>query len=75
MSRPLKFGDTLKTLRQSAGLTMVEAEKISGMKPGRWEDLEAAEHEPRAGDLVRAMMALNVKNYRVFKPEDFERPA
>jgi hypothetical protein len=43
------------------------------MRPGRWEELEEAVHEPRAGDFLRALYTLRVKDYRVFKPEDFER--
>jgi len=73
MTSSLKYGVTLKTLRRAAGVSISEAEKRSGMRTGRWEELEDAIHEPRAGDFVRALYALRVKDYRVFKPEDFER--
>lgn len=73
MTSSLKYGVTLKTLRRAAGVSISEAEKRSGMRGGRWEELEEAIHEPRAGDFIRALYALRVKDYRVFKPEDFER--
>lgn len=75
MSHTLKFGGKLKLLREAADLSISEAETISGMRDGRWEELESGEHEPRTGDFIRALVALRVKNYRVFKPEDFERVA
>jgi transcriptional regulator with XRE-family HTH domain len=73
VTAPLKYAVTLRTLRRAAGVNLLEAEKRSGMRTGRWEELEEGLHEPRAGDFVRAMDALRVRDYRVFRPEDFER--
>lgn len=75
MNGHLKFGGKLKMLRRSAGLSLAAAEKKSGMREGRWEELEDGLHEPRAGDFIRALVTVRCKDYTVFTAEDFERVA
>lgn len=75
MANHLKFGGKLELLRRSAGLSIAAAEKKSGMREGRWEELEQGLHEPRAGDFIRALLAVRCKDYTVFDPEDFDRCA
>lgn len=73
MAGSLKFGGKLKMLRRAKGLSISAAEKKSGMREGRWEELEDAKHEPRAGDFIRALMVVGCQDYTVFEPDDFEK--
>lgn len=74
MAEPLKFGGMLKLLRRAKGLSIPAAEKKSGMRLGRWEELEEAEHEPRVSDFLRALRTVGCRDHTVFDPdEDFRR--
>ncbi len=74
MSSPLYFAVKVKLLRQSQDLTMLEAEKKCGLREGRWEKIEAGDHEIRAGDFVRILRGLGV-SVKAFEAKDFEEVA
>lgn len=74
MSAPLNFAVKLKLLRQAQDLTMSAAEKKCGLRDGRWEKIEAGDHEPRAGDFVRILKGLKV-SVNAFEASDFNEVA
>ena len=68
MSTQLNFRVKLDLYRRMKRMTISAlAEKI-GVPHDRMENLLAAEHEPRGGDVVRIERALDI----YFEPEDFE---
>lgn len=67
--RPLIFGGKLKGFRELKDWTKKEIAQKIGVSEKRYEDLEDALHEPRAGDIVRLERRLKI----VFQPEDFEQ--
>lgn len=66
--RTLKFGGKLDLYRRMKGLSIAALAEKVGVTPERMEDLLEAQHEPRAGDVVRIMLALDIR----FEPEDFK---
>lgn len=67
--KPLNFGEKLKLFRRMRKMSMAEAARKTGVTPERYEDIEEAMHEPRAGDILRIMRGLDI----FFDPEDFDQ--
>ena len=65
---PLKFSGKLDLLRRMKSWTISELAKKVGVSNERMEYLLEGKHEPRAGDVMRIMKALEIR----FEPEDFE---
>lgn len=67
--KPLNFGLRLREFRRLKKWSMAQMAAKIGVSVDRYEDLEEAMHEPRAGDIVKVERRLEV----FFDPEDFEQ--
>ena len=66
--KPLNFGRRLADYRRFQKWSMAKMALKIGVSVDRYEDLEMAMHEPRAGDIIRIERELEI----FFDPEDFE---
>ena len=58
---PLRFALKLRLFRRMKGLSMGQISEKIGVSGDRYEDLESGQHEPRAGDIVAIMNALDLR--------------